>query len=68
MTRWIAVLATLAGAAITAASLTAQERPKNIRDGVYTADQALRGKSGYDAVMRWQPSSACSPSASGATP
>jgi mono/diheme cytochrome c family protein len=48
--RRIAVLATLAGAAVTAASLIAQERPKNIRDGVYTADQALRGKSGYDGV------------------
>jgi mono/diheme cytochrome c family protein len=46
----IAVLATIAGAAITGGSLTAQERPKNIRDGVYTADQALRGKSGYDGV------------------
>jgi mono/diheme cytochrome c family protein len=46
----IAALAAIAGAAITAASPGAQERPKNVRDGVYTADQALRGKPGYDGV------------------
>jgi mono/diheme cytochrome c family protein len=45
-----AALALAAGAAIAFATLSAQERPKNVRDGVYTADQALRGKSGYDGV------------------
>ena len=35
-----------------ASSLVAQQaaNPKNVREGVYTADQALRGKSGYDGV------------------
>jgi mono/diheme cytochrome c family protein len=28
----------------------AQSGPKTLRDGVFTADQALRGKSGYDGV------------------
>jgi mono/diheme cytochrome c family protein len=32
------------------ASLTAQAGVKNVRDGVFTSDQALRGKSGYDGV------------------
>lgn len=32
------------------ASISAQQGAKNVRDGVYTADQALRGKSGYDGV------------------
>ena len=34
----------------TRASLTAQQKSKNVSDGVFTADQALRGKSGYDGV------------------
>ena len=45
-----AVVAATAGLTIAAASLTAQQKPKNVRDGVFTADQALRGKSGYDGV------------------
>ncbi len=44
--RWILIAASLF-----AASLAAQEpATKNVRDGVFTADQALRGKSGYDGV------------------
>jgi S-disulfanyl-L-cysteine oxidoreductase SoxD len=46
----VAALATIAGLAIAATSLTAQQTQKNVRDGVFTADQALRGKSGYDGV------------------
>jgi len=46
----VAAMATVAGLTFTVTSLTAQQRPKNLRDGVYTADQALRGKSGYDGV------------------
>jgi len=46
----IAVLTATAGLAIASASLTAQQKPTNVRDGVFTADQALRGKSGYDGV------------------
>ena len=45
-----AALATIAGLALAATSLTAQQKGKNVRDGVFTADQALRGKSGYDGV------------------
>jgi mono/diheme cytochrome c family protein len=48
-------VATILGAAALIASLTAtplaaQTGPKNARDGVFTTDQALRGKSGYDGV------------------
>src|SRR5437879_8264292 len=46
----VAVLGTLAGLTLAAVSLTAQQKSKNLGDGVYTADQALRGKSGYDGV------------------
>jgi mono/diheme cytochrome c family protein len=46
----VAALATIAGLTIAATSLTAQPTKKNVRDGVFTADQALRGKSGYDGV------------------
>jgi mono/diheme cytochrome c family protein len=35
---------------IAAVSVTAQQRPKNVSDGVFNAEQALRGKSGYDGV------------------
>src|SRR4051812_8056010 len=45
-----AALATIAGLALAATSVTAQQKAKNVRDGVFTADQALRGKSGYDGV------------------
>ena len=45
-----AALATIAGVALAATSLTAQQKAKNVRDGVFTVDQALRGKSGYDGV------------------
>jgi mono/diheme cytochrome c family protein len=48
----IAAIAATAGLMITAASLTAQQKPKNVRDGVFTADQALRGKSGFDGVCQ----------------
>ena len=40
----------LLGAATLSPTLTAQAGAKNVRDGVFTADQALRGKSGYDGV------------------
>ncbi len=44
-------LAVTAAVLVTAAiSLTAQQPQKTLRDGVYSADQALRGKSGYDGV------------------
>lgn len=46
----LAVTAGLAAALACAGSLTAQSGQKNARDGVFTADQALRGKSGYDGV------------------
>jgi len=45
-----AALATIAGLALAATSVTAQQKAKNVRDGVFTADQALRGRSGYDGV------------------
>jgi mono/diheme cytochrome c family protein len=43
-------LGTAAALALAAATVTAQQRPKNARDGVYSADQAQRGKSGYEGV------------------
>jgi mono/diheme cytochrome c family protein len=46
----VAALAATAGLTIAAASLTAQQKPKNVRDGAFSADQALRGKSGFDGV------------------
>ena len=45
-----AVLATTLGVTLSIASLTAQQKAKTLSDGVFTADQALRGKSGYDGV------------------
>ena len=45
-----AFTAALLGAATLSPTLTAQAGAKNVRDGVFTADQALRGKSGYDGV------------------
>jgi mono/diheme cytochrome c family protein len=36
--------------AIAAASLAAQQPAKNVSSGVFTADQAQRGKAGYDGV------------------
>lgn len=47
-----ACAASILGAAslLGTATLTAQAGAKNARDGVFTADQALRGKSGYDGV------------------
>ena len=36
--------------AATSSVVAQQANPRNVRDGVYTADQALRGKSGYDGV------------------
>jgi mono/diheme cytochrome c family protein len=46
----LAALATVAGLTLAVTSLTAQQRPKNVRDGAYTADQAGRGKAGFDGV------------------
>jgi len=34
------------------ASLAAQQRPKNVREGAYTADQADRGKAGFEGVCQ----------------
>jgi S-disulfanyl-L-cysteine oxidoreductase SoxD len=45
-----AALAVAAGLTIAAASLSAQQKPQTVGAGVFTADQALRGKSGYDGV------------------
>ena len=39
-----------ARAATLAGPLTAGRRRRTLRDGVFTSDQALRGKSGYDGV------------------
>ncbi|HUK36183.1 MAG TPA: cytochrome c, partial [Vicinamibacterales bacterium] len=36
--------------AATSTLVAQQANPKNVRDGVYSADQATRGKSGYDGV------------------
>ena len=44
------LVATLAVTAVCAVSLTAQATKKNVRDGVFSSEQALRGKSGYDGV------------------
>ena len=46
----VAAMAALAGLTIAAASLTAQQKPKTLGDGVYSADQAQRGKAGFDGV------------------
>lgn len=43
------LVATLGVTAVCAVSVTAQAA-KNVRDGVFTSEQALRGKSGYDGV------------------
>jgi S-disulfanyl-L-cysteine oxidoreductase SoxD len=48
--RALTVPAGFAAALVCVASLAAQSGPKNVRDGVFTADQALRGKSGFDGV------------------
>jgi len=40
----------VAGLMIAGASLAAQQKSKTLSDGVFTADQAQRGKSGYDGV------------------
>jgi mono/diheme cytochrome c family protein len=45
----LAVAAT-AGLTIGAALPAAQQKSKTVSDGAFTADQALRGKSGYDGV------------------
>ena len=37
-------------AAALAVAVEAQQPPKTLRDGVFTSDQALRGKSGFDGV------------------
>lgn len=53
MTRAVIAAAALTLAAATTVAfrtVSAQERPKNVRQGVYTADQAQRGKSGYEGV------------------
>jgi S-disulfanyl-L-cysteine oxidoreductase SoxD len=47
MTRFIAACAVVAFASIGA---IAQQRPKNVREGAFTADQAQRGKAGYEGV------------------
>jgi len=45
----IAALATVTAVALAATSVLAQQK-KNVRDGVFTAEQALRGRAGYDGV------------------
>jgi mono/diheme cytochrome c family protein len=42
--------ALLAASVVSTIPTTAQTAAKNVRDGVFTSDQALRGKSGYDGV------------------
>ena len=48
----IAALTAMASLTLAAVSLTAQQKPKNVRDGAFTADQAQRGKSGFDGVCQ----------------
>ena len=48
----VAALTAIASLTLAAVSLTAQQKPKNVRDGAFTADQAQRGKSGYDGVCQ----------------
>ena len=44
------LLAATVGFTLAVVSTAAQQKPKTINDGVFTVDQALRGKSGYDGV------------------
>jgi mono/diheme cytochrome c family protein len=43
-------IAALAATTALAVAVQAQQPPKTLRDGVFTSDQALRGKSGFDGV------------------
>jgi mono/diheme cytochrome c family protein len=45
-------LAVAAGMTVAAVALTAQQKVKNVREGAFTADQAERGRSGYDGVCQ----------------
>jgi mono/diheme cytochrome c family protein len=49
MNRGGVVSGAIAAAAL-AVAVEAQQPPKTLRDGVFTSDQALRGKSGFDGV------------------
>jgi hypothetical protein len=49
MNRGGILIGALAAAAL-AVAVQAQEPPKTLRDGVFTSEQALRGKSGFDGV------------------
>jgi mono/diheme cytochrome c family protein len=49
----IAIIAgAIALAASVSISISAQQRPKNVREGAFTADQAERGKAGFDGVCQ----------------
>jgi len=45
-----AIAATAAGLTWSAVAIRAQQTQKNARDGVFTSEQAARGKAGYDGV------------------
>ena len=52
MKRLAVTVGGIALAASIAISVSAQQRPKNVREGAFTADQAERGKAGFDGVCQ----------------
>ena len=52
MKRLAVIAGAIALAASIAISVSAQQRPKNVREGAFTADQAERGKAGFDGVCQ----------------
>jgi mono/diheme cytochrome c family protein len=52
MKRLVIIAGAIALAATICLSVSAQQRPKNVREGAFTADQAERGKAGFDGVCQ----------------
>ena len=52
MKRLVIIAGALTFAAALSLSVSAQQRPKNVREGAFTADQAERGKAGFDGVCQ----------------
>jgi len=52
MKRLAVIAGAIALAASIAISVSAQQRPKNVREGAFTAEQAERGKAGFDGVCQ----------------
>jgi mono/diheme cytochrome c family protein len=52
MKRLAVIAGAIALAASIALSVSAQQRPKNVREGAFSADQAERGKAGFDGVCQ----------------